>query len=456
MTFGSWMLVARTVGPLAASGLAYIFWRYIKNRNGAEEGQDTSLLVTYVVSRLGLWLLFSVYMQNYVTSSDPQMYYIPELEHFLAGDIPIQDFYYPYAPLLMPSMLPFYLLLGHSLAGISLFAIVMEAIALGFFLKSAYLLEQRGEMGHSWVTAAMAVYLLNPATLYWTVFQGYHSIVQTAYFMAGLYFLLRGDQTLGYAVGFYGVAGAKLLAVLDWPALMAVDRPRVAKLLWGLIPAVVTYILFQIISGDIFFPIRYHIGYTGEGNIWYLITLFGDLHGFYSTFPGNLLPIAFVGIPFLFALLLWFRYLKLGLACFSFQAAMGIATFTMSLFFLFSLYTGSYYIPMFMLPASVVVMCPALPNRRGVGLLLLVSGIGIAGDVIWVSLGQPKALIDAFGSGSLREQLLATFLIISTLVRAVCFLRLAQLAWRVATTKPIAYRIIVPVSESPKRRQVIV
>ena len=42
-----------------------------------------------------------------------------QLEHFLAGDVPIRDFYYPYAPLLMPSMLLPYILVGHSLAGIS-------------------------------------------------------------------------------------------------------------------------------------------------------------------------------------------------------------------------------------------------------------------------------------------------------------------------------------------------
>ena len=76
---------------------------------------------------------------------------------------------------------------------------------------------------------ALAVYLLNPATLYWTVFQGYHSIAQTAYFMAALYFLLRGRHTIGYVVGLYGLAGAKLIAVLDWPALLAVSRPRVSR-----------------------------------------------------------------------------------------------------------------------------------------------------------------------------------------------------------------------------------
>jgi hypothetical protein len=57
-------------------------------------------------------------MQDYVTTSDARLFYTPQLEHFLAGDIPICDFYYPYAPLLMPIMLPFYLLMGHSLAGL--------------------------------------------------------------------------------------------------------------------------------------------------------------------------------------------------------------------------------------------------------------------------------------------------------------------------------------------------
>lgn len=434
MLFNSLALFVRIAVPLAGSIVAYAFWRFIKSRADCQGRKDALLVFTYIVSRLVTWLIFAIYMQDYVTSSDPRLYYMSQLEHFLAGDIPIRDFYYPYAPLLMPSMLPSYVLFGHSLAGISLFAITAEAVALGFFLKSTSLLERRSEMSHSWVTDAMAVYLLNPATLYWTVFQGYHSIVQTAYSMAALYFLLRERYTSGYAVGLYGVAGAKLLAVLDWPALLAVCRPRVSKLFWGVIPLVLTYIVFQIITGDILFPLRYHVGYTGEGNVWYFITLFGHLHRFYSAFPGNLVPIFSFSVPFLLGFALWLRYLRLGLTSFSFQTAIGITTFTMSLFFLFSLYSGSYYVPMLMLPACLVVTCPALPNQHGVWLLLLISGFCVAGDAIWASLGQPTELIDAFSSASFRERLLTSFLVISILVRITCFAKLAQLGFRVATT----------------------
>src|SRR5262245_48573919 len=158
MSFTNLILLARIVGPLAASGLAYVFWRYINNRHRAEERQDALLVVTYIASRLGLWLIFAIYAQRYVTSSDPRLYYTPILEHFLAGDIPIRDFFYPYGPLLIPSMLPSYLLLGRTLAGISLTAIFAEAIALFFFRKCTFLLEQRGEIKHSWVNDAMAVY----------------------------------------------------------------------------------------------------------------------------------------------------------------------------------------------------------------------------------------------------------------------------------------------------------
>jgi len=432
------LLFARIAAPLAASVLAYLFWCHIENRYESGKREDALLLVTYIASRLGLWLIFAAYMQNYVTGSDPRLYYTPALEHVLAGDIPTRDFYYPWGPLLMPSMLPFYLLLGRSLAGISLFAIMAEAVALGFFLRSTSLLEQRGEISRSWVAKALAVYLLNPATLYWTVFQGYHSIVQTAYSMAAMYFLLRGKHTTGYALGLCGLAGAKLLAVLDWPALLAACRPRLAKLLWGAVPALMIYAVYQVISGDIFFPVRNHIGQTGEGNFWYLITLFGDLHSSYSAFPRNLLPIFFFAVPFLVGFFLWLRYLRLGLTSFSFQAAMGITTFTMSLFFLFSGYTGSYYVPMLMLPASVVVTSPALPCRYGVWLVLLISAFCIAGDAIWAALGQPAVLLSVFLSGSFGEQLLTSLLIVSILVRMACFARLALLGLRVATTQPLA------------------
>jgi hypothetical protein len=449
MSSGSVILFCRIVGPLVASGLAYAFWHYINNRQRSEQRQDALLVVTYISSRLGLWLLFALYMQDYVTSSDPRLYYTPMLERFLAGEVPIRDFFYPYGPLLIPSMLPLYLLLGHTLAGISLFAVAAEAVALFFFLKCTSLLEKRGELDRSWVREALAVYLLNPATLYWTVFQGYHSIVQTAYSMAAFYLLLCDYPKTGYAVGLYSIAGSKFLAILDWPALLGVCRPRLTKLFLGAVPLLLTYVAFQMITGDVLFPLRYHAGFLYEGNVWYLLTVFGDLLSFYAAFPGNLLPLFFFGMVFLLGLVHWLRCLRLGLTSFSFQAAIGTTTFTMSLFFLFTFYTGDYYIPMLMLPACLVVTCPALPHRHGVWLLLLISGFSVAGDAVWTSLGQPLVLLDVLWSGSFSERLLTSFWIGSILVRIASFAMLARWALRVAITSSLVHenRLSVPVSQ---------
>jgi hypothetical protein len=428
------IILARVMGPLLVSILAYAFWRYFSGKKGGEAREVKLLLVTYIVTRIGLWLLFATYVQRYVTLSDPFIYYTPMLEHYLAGDVPIRDFFYPYGPLLMPSMLPFYGLLK-GLAGISLFAIVAEAIALICFLKCVSLLRRRGEVTDSWVLEALAVYLLNPATLYWTVFQGYHSIVQTAYSMGALYCLLKSRYTTGYVVGLYGIAGSKLLAVLDWPALLAVARPQIVKVLWGAIPLVMTYVIFQFVTGDVFFPFRFGHNYMGEGNIWYLLTIFGDLRSFYSVFPGKLLPGLFFGACFLLGWVSWLRNLQLGLATFSFHAALGVTTFTMSLFFIFSFYNGSYYVPMLMPAASLIVTCPALRRQRTVGLLLLISGFSVAGDAMWASLGQPRVLLDAVLSESVRERWLAYLLTASILVRLACFAMLARLGLHAATTK---------------------
>jgi hypothetical protein len=324
----------------------------------------------------------------------------------------------------------------HSLAGISLFAILAEAVALGFFLKSTAISEHRGQIKPSWVSEAMAVYLLNPATLYWTVFQGYHSITQTAYSMVALYFLLRGYNILGYAVGLYSVAGVKFLALLDWPALLVVNRPRLAKLLLGAIPLLITVVVFYMITDSHFFLHRYYFTYISEGNIWFLLTSFKDLQNFYSTFLGNSLCIFFFSIFFLIGFVHWLTCLRLGRTSFSFQAAMGMMTFTVSLYFLFSLYPANYYVPILMLPACLVVTSPTLVSRYTIWLLLLISSFCIIGDAIWISLGQPFALIDVFLSGSFNEWLLAGFLIVSILVRIACFAILAQLGLRIATTSP--------------------
>jgi hypothetical protein len=430
----SYVESARIIGPLVVSILAYSFWHYFRSRNGDPRAGRRLLFATYLLSRLGLWLVFALYMQRHVALSDPRLYYMPMLEHFLAGEVPIREFFYPYGPLLMPSILPFYQLLGRNLAGISAFAVLAEAIALICFYKSVCLLERRGEISRSRVTEALAIYLLNPATLYWTVFQGYHSIVQTAYSLGALYFLLKDRYAIGYAVGLFSVAGSKFLAVLDWPALLAIRRPRIGKLCLGAIPLVITYAVFEVITGDILFPLRYHATYKSEGNVWYLLTIFGDTRSFYSAFPGNLLPAFSFGVLFFLGFGRWLRHLNVGLVTFSYQRALGMTTFSMSLFFPLSFYSGNYYVPMLMLPASFLVTCPPQRRQHAVWALLLISGLCVSADVIWTQLGQPGVLRDVVLSDSLREQSLACLLTASIIVRLICFAILAQLSLHVATT----------------------
>jgi hypothetical protein len=173
----------------------------------------------------------------------------------------------------------------------------------------------------------------------------------------------------------------------------------------------------------------------GEGNIWYLLTLFGDLHGFYSVAPGKLLPSLFFGALFVLGFLRWIRNLRLGLATFSFHAALGMTTFTMSLFFIFSFYNGSYYVPMLMLPASFIVTCPASRRHPAVWSLLLISAFSVAGDALWSALGKPGVLLDAVQRDSFVERVLAYCLTVSTLVRLACFSMLARLGLQAATMK---------------------
>jgi hypothetical protein len=433
-------LFVRVAGPLVVSVLAYGLWRHARHRHGRGGLADRTLILVYSVSRLGLWLIFALYAQDYVTGSDPRLFYRPMLEHFLAGDIPIRDFFYPYGPLLIPAMLPFYLLLGRHLAGISLFAIVAEAIALACLLKCSSVLTDAGEAGPAWIREALAIYLLNPSTLYWTVFEGYHSIAQTAYSMGALYLLLRGRGVYGYAVGLYSLAGSKALAVLDWPALVLVRRPRIAHILWGVAPLVLTYVIFQMVTGDIMFPIRYHMGYVSEGNVWYFARLILGSRSLYESLLGRLVPLVLVATLFLVGVVYLSKRFRAGEACFSFQAAMGVSTCAISLFFLFGLYTGNYYSPMLMLPASLVVTCPRLSATRWVWALLLVSGLCVSEDAIWTALRMPGVVADAIKAQPAGGWFLVDVLVVSSAVRIVCFGVLACLGLRAAAGPRVTAR----------------
>jgi len=387
---------------LIAMVSSYGLWRYIHSHSSdGSTTKDRLLIIVYVVSRVSLWLIFALFLQHFVTSSDPRGFYIPQLEHFLSGEIPVRDFYYPYGPLLLPIIAPFYLLLGRSLAGISLFAILAEAVALWFFIKSVRIAERLGEVNHIWVQDALALYILNPATLYWTVLQGYHSIAQTAYSMAAFYFLLQGRLALGYGVGLLGLAGAKFLAVLDWPALLAANRWKVGKLLVGAIPLLAIYGTYQWITGDILFPLRFHFTYpSSEGNIWYLLTLFGNSQAFYSIGFGSVLSLLLFASLFLLGFGRWLWCVRQKRTAFSLPTALGISTFTIGLFFICSRYTGNYYVPILMLPACMIVTRPGSGTQRAVWPVLLVSSLCIVGDAVWTIFGQPSVLIETFANHS--------------------------------------------------------
>jgi hypothetical protein len=104
---------------------------------------------------------------------------------------------------------------------------------------------------------------------------------------------------------------------------------------------------------------------------------------------------------------------------------------------------------MLMLPASLIVTCPALQRRRTVWLLLLISGLSVAGDAMWSSLGKPGVLLDAVLSESLRERFLAYLLTASTLARLACFAMLARLGLDAATMK-LCPTHTEPGAEEPK------
>ncbi len=415
----------RVLFALIAVLFSYGLWRYTHGRrNDGWITKDRLLIAIYVLSRVGSWLMFTLFLQRYVTASDPQIFYIPQLEHFLLGEVPVRDFYYPYGPLLIPSMLPFYILLGRSLAGISLFAILAEAVALWFFIKSARIAEKFGDVDHIWIQNALALYILNPATLYWTVLLGYQSIVQTAYSMVAFYFLLQGRHMLGYSMGFLGLAGTKLLMVLDWPALLAVTRLQIGQLLVGTIPLLAIYGAYQWITGDILFPLRYHFTYeSSEGNVWYLLTFFGDPQAFYSRGFGSVLSLLVFASLFLLGFGRWLWFARQNRTSFSFSTALGISTFTIGLFFICSRYTGNYYVPMLMLPACLVATHPGSNTQRTVWAVLLISSLCIVGEAVWsVAFHQPGVLIEAF---SKRQPILVGLWTGTIVIRLVAFAMVA-------------------------------
>jgi len=84
--------------------------------------------------------------------------------------------------------------------------------------------------------------------------------------------------------------------------------------------------------------------------------------------------------------------------------------------------------------------------------VLLISGVGVAGDAIWVSLGQPAALINVLSSTSFSDRFLTSSLVVTIIVRIICFARLAYLGFSVATTNPLhSQTLVLPSQENRKQ-----
>jgi hypothetical protein len=58
--------------------------------------------------------------------------------------------------------------------------------------------------------------------------------------------------------------------------------------------------------------------------------------------------------------------------------------------------------------------------------LLTISAFCVAGDAIWISLGQPEVLARTIVSDSVGHRFLVGLLILSSVVRIVCFAMLAR------------------------------
>jgi len=428
-------LAFRIIGPFVIALISCAFYVYASSHRLAPVQKRRLLLTVYLGSRVSLWLFFSIFLQKHVTSSDP-FYYTTYMAKFLAGQVPVRDFFYPYGPFLIPSIIPFYLLLGRRLSGISLFGIFAEAVALTFFVKSLSITRKRGETTESWAYDALALYLLNPATLYYTVLQGYNSIIQTAYLMPALYLLLRGKNVWGYAVGLYGLAGSKLLAVLDWPALLTVRRPRLTAILLGALPLIATYTAYQGITGDILFPIRTHVSIISPGNVWYVLWAFPRLHPFLTGRIGLVLPSLLFAVLFLLGFVRWIWCVREGRASFSFPAALGMSTFCTSLFFLCSRYTSGSYVPIVLFPASLVATSPRWRSRRIAYSLLAVSALCSINHTLSHELGTPRGLLgDVFASGSTHQRVFGALIVMSSLISVFCFTLLARAGLQTATAK---------------------
>ena len=367
------------------------------------DGRLNWLKVLFVASRLGGWTVSYVLLADLTRYTDLVLYYYPEAVMVTEGRLPYLDFptsYGPLFPFVSSALLPFW----KAPAAVAFVMVLIEIMAVLWFVD---LVARRDESGKDRATWTLAVYLVNPAALYWSGMMGYNSSLVLLCWVGAVGALTRNRFAASGIWLAVSVIAGKFLGVLAAPFWLAHPRRRYGVVAAMAILAVSLWYVGLRYQIDLALPLIREGHRSTAGNLWFLSAALAPSApdgALWRYGPLALLAITALGLSGWLALR-WREVPRLEQICGA-LSAMGW------LFLVLSKKSFPHYAPMFLL-FTVAAMCARGSSNAAWAVLLAVIGaVGILEPGLWNALGQPESIVKVTGSALAIVPLVAADLVL--------------------------------------------
>lgn len=220
------------------------------------------LIVATLVARLGSIIALHTLAPHIVQFSDALLFYMPQSQRVLQGQLPYLDFSSSYSFLFPYLMAPGFRL-WPGVGGAALTMFVAEFGICTIWLRIAR--HRREDLAAS---RAVFLWLCSPLTWYWTALMGYNSVLIAMSAVAALAAVERRRPWLAVLLGALGLWAVKLLSLLAWPAVAWQVREGRARRLVLLAVAGVAYGSMPLLGIDTWRPLVIEAGCWSGGNVW--------------------------------------------------------------------------------------------------------------------------------------------------------------------------------------------
>lgn len=261
---GTQTLLARGVLGVVAASAGLIAVSAKRFQAGSSRSFDRLANVTFLVSRLGLYVLL-FFVLHLAPRGDIPAYYFPEASAALNGALPYLNIPSSYAPL-HPYMDGLAIWLWRSPLAIILLAIVFEAVLLPVWLKLGRELfsEQR-------VRIAAMLYIASPISLQFVAVDGQDNVIVALLLALAILSLAKKREAISGALVALGVVCVKFLPLLYFPAFFLAAQRRVRWLLGSAGVLAVGYGGFALLHVPLLYPLIREGDLKTASNLPYII-----------------------------------------------------------------------------------------------------------------------------------------------------------------------------------------